>query len=55
MIREECGLVNQQHIIKNRANVIGHIWSQDNEARVTELFKSVMYIYSHGAAHRGSS
>lgn len=47
MIREECGLASQQHIIKHRPNIIAHIWPHCDKTRITVLFKPDAHLYLH--------
>lgn len=47
MIGDESELVNQQHIIKNRWNIIGHIWSPYKKTRVIVFFKTATHLYLH--------
>lgn len=46
-IREECGPVNQQHIITNRGHITGQIWSHCDKVRATVCLKPVTHLYAH--------
>lgn len=47
MIREECGPVSQQQIIKHRWNIIARIWPHCDKTGIIVLFKPVAYLYLH--------